>query len=108
MPHRAPGTGSGHSIPAAFACKHLRRCHLCAKDQCRDFGLHNLRLSNGLINVYSSVWVDYFNGKKTPQNDWLDSAFGNTPVILGDLILTEVLQGFQNHREFKIAGDLLL
>lgn len=61
-----------------------------------------------MIVVDSSVWVDYFNGRKTPQTDWLDSAFGITPVIMGDLILTEVLQGFQNHKEFTIARDLLL
>lgn len=61
-----------------------------------------------LIIVDSSVWIDYFNGKKTPQTDWLDSALGNTPVIIGDLILTEVLQGFQNSKEFKVAKDLLL
>ena len=61
-----------------------------------------------MILVDSSIWIDYFNGKKTPQTDWLDSALGTTPVIMGDLILTEVLQGFQNSREFKIAKDLLL
>ena len=61
-----------------------------------------------MILVDSSVWIDYFNGKKTPQTDWLDSAFGSTPVIMGDLILTEVLQGFQNNREFKVAKELLL
>jgi predicted nucleic acid-binding protein len=61
-----------------------------------------------MIIVDSSVWIDYFNGKKTPQTDWLDSALGNTPVIIGDLILTEVLQGFQNSKEFKVAKDLLL
>ena len=61
-----------------------------------------------MILVDSSVWVDYFNGRKTPQTDWLDSAFGNIPVIMGDLILTEVLQGFQNQKDFKIARDLLL
>ena len=61
-----------------------------------------------MIVVDSSVWIDYFNGKKTPQTDWLDSALGNTPVLMGDLILTEVLQGFQNNKEFKVAKDLLL
>jgi predicted nucleic acid-binding protein len=61
-----------------------------------------------MIIVDSSVWVDYFNGKKTTQTDWLDSALGNTPVIMGDLILAEVLQGFQNNKEFKVAKDLLL
>ena len=61
-----------------------------------------------MILVDSSIWIDYFNGKKTRQTDWLDSALGTTPVIMGDLILTEVLQGFQNSREFKIAKGLLL
>jgi predicted nucleic acid-binding protein len=58
--------------------------------------------------VDSSVWIDYFNGNKTPQTDWLDSALGNTPVIMGDLILTEVLRGFQDNKQFKVAKDLLL
>jgi predicted nucleic acid-binding protein len=61
-----------------------------------------------MIVVDSSVWIDYFNGKKTSQTDWLDSALGSIPVIIGDLILTEVLQGFQNSKEFKVAKDLLL
>ena len=61
-----------------------------------------------MIVVDSSVWIDYFNGKKTSQTDWLDSALGSIPVIIGDLILTEVLQGFQNSKEFKVAKDFLL
>jgi predicted nucleic acid-binding protein len=61
-----------------------------------------------MILIDSSVWIDYFNGKKTAQTDWLDSSLGNTPIIISDLILTEVLQGFQNDKDFKIAMDLLL
>ena len=61
-----------------------------------------------MILVDSSVWVDFFNGKKTRQTDWLDSSLGNTPLIMGDLILTEVLQGFQKDKDFRIARDLLL
>jgi predicted nucleic acid-binding protein len=61
-----------------------------------------------MIVVDSSVWIDYFNGKETSQTDWLDSALGKIPVLMGDLILVEVLQGFQNNREFKIARDFLL
>ena len=61
-----------------------------------------------MILIDSSVWVDYFNGIPTLQTDWLDSSLGNTPIIIGDLILTEVLQGFQNDNDFKIAKDLLL
>jgi len=61
-----------------------------------------------MILVDSSVWIDYFNGRKTPQTDWLDSALGKVPIVIGDLILTEVLQGFQSERDFRIARDLLL
>ena len=61
-----------------------------------------------MILVDSSVWIDYFNGNKTTQTDWLDSSLGNTPIIISDLILTEVLQGFQNDKDFKIAMDILL
>ncbi len=61
-----------------------------------------------MILVDSSVWIDFFNGKKTRQTDWLDSSLGNTPLIMGDLILAEVLQGFQKDKDFKIARDLLL
>jgi predicted nucleic acid-binding protein len=61
-----------------------------------------------MILVDSSVWIDFFNGKKTPHTDRLDSLLGNTPIIIGDLILTEVLQGFQKDKDFKIARDLLL
>ncbi len=61
-----------------------------------------------MILVDSSVWIDYFNGNKTPQTDWLDSSLGNTPIIMSDLILTEVLQGFQSEKDYKTASDLLL
>jgi len=61
-----------------------------------------------MILVDSSVWIDYFNGEKTPQTDWLDSSLGTTLLIMGDFILTEVLQGFQSDKDFTIARDLLL
>ena len=61
-----------------------------------------------MILVDSSVWIDYFNGSIKLQTDWLDSALGNTPIIIGDLILTEVLQGFQSDIDFNAARNLLL
>ncbi|MBN2569526.1 MAG: PIN domain nuclease [Deltaproteobacteria bacterium] len=62
-----------------------------------------------MILVDSSVWIDYFNGKRTPQTDWLDSSLGNTPIIIiCDLVLTEVLQGFQSDKDFKTARNILL
>ncbi len=61
-----------------------------------------------MIVVDSSVWIDYFNGKITPKTDWLDTALGDQPILIGDLILTEVLQGFQCDKDFKKAKSLLL
>lgn len=61
-----------------------------------------------MIIVDSSVWIEYFNGNITPKTDWLDSALGNQSIVVGDLILTEVLQGFQSDKDFKKAKSLLL
>jgi len=61
-----------------------------------------------MIIVDSSVWIDYFNGNQTPQTDWLDAALGERPIVIGDFMLTEVLQGFQSDKDFQIARDLLL
>jgi len=42
------------------------------------------------IFVDSSVWTDYFNDKKTSQTDWLDLSLGETLLIMGHLVPTEV------------------
>ncbi|MBI5417193.1 PIN domain nuclease [Candidatus Poribacteria bacterium] len=61
-----------------------------------------------MILVDSSVWIDYFNGKETDKTNWLDSAIGNKQIIVVDIILTEILQGFQSDNDFKKAKNLLL
>jgi len=58
--------------------------------------------------VDSSVWIDYFNGKVTPQTDLLHAALGQRPIGLGDIILAEVLQGFRRQEDFEAARDALL
>ena len=60
-----------------------------------------------MILVDSSVWIDYFNGSTTPQADKLDGLLGRAPLGIGDLILTEVLQGFTDDRDFVKARRLL-
>ena len=60
-----------------------------------------------MILVDSSVWIGYFNGKINPQTDWLDSALGREIIIVGDLVLAEVLQGFKSDRDFNEAKELL-
>jgi len=60
-----------------------------------------------LILVDSSVWVDYFRGNTTPQTDRLDLLLGREPLAIGDLILAEVLQGFDSDRDFRQARRVL-
>ena len=60
-----------------------------------------------MILVDSSVWIDYFRGTPTPQAEKLDSLLGSEPVVTGDLVLTEVLQGFGSERDFNQARKLL-
>jgi len=60
-----------------------------------------------MILVDSSVWIAYFNGTSIPQADRLDDLLGQEPVALGDLILTEVLQGFRLDKDYDAAKDLL-
>ncbi len=60
-----------------------------------------------MILVDSSVWIDYFRGTATPQAEKLESLLGTEPIATGDLILTEVLQGFVSDRDFNQARKLL-
>jgi predicted nucleic acid-binding protein len=60
-----------------------------------------------LILVDSSVWIDYFRGRITAQTEKLDGLLGQELLAIGDLILTEVLQGFDNERDFSEAGKML-
>lgn len=57
--------------------------------------------------VDSSVWIDYFRGTPTAETDLLDSLLGAEPVLMGDLILTEVLQGFRSDADLTRAQELL-
>jgi predicted nucleic acid-binding protein len=61
-----------------------------------------------MIFVDSSVWIDYFTGKNTAGANKLDSLLGNELVVIGDLILVEVLQGFRADKDFRKARQLLL
>ncbi|WEQ54248.1 PIN domain nuclease (plasmid) [Komagataeibacter nataicola] len=60
-----------------------------------------------MILVDSSVWIDFFRGKATPQVDLLDQMLGEDLVSIGDLMMTEVLQGFSNERDFNQAQRML-
>ena len=60
-----------------------------------------------MILVDSSVWIDFFRGTVTPQSERLDQLLGREPLLIGDLILAEVLQGFTSERDFNQARKML-
>ena len=60
-----------------------------------------------MILVDSSVWIDYLRGRTTPQVDKLDALLGDVPLAIGDLILTEVLQGCPTDKEFNAVKRTL-
>jgi predicted nucleic acid-binding protein len=60
-----------------------------------------------MILVDSSVWIGFFNGLETWQTDALNDLLGQEPVLIGDLILTEVLQGFRRDADYRKARTLL-
>ena len=59
-----------------------------------------------MILVDSSVWIDYFRGTDNREAAALDRLLGVEPVAVGDVILTEVLQGFGSDAAFERARDL--
>ncbi|AJR26838.1 MULTISPECIES: type II toxin-antitoxin system VapC family toxin [Sphingobium] len=60
-----------------------------------------------MILVDSSVWIDFFRGTPSRETDILDELLGQEPLLIGDLVLAEVLQGFSADRDFKHAYRLL-
>jgi predicted nucleic acid-binding protein len=58
-----------------------------------------------VILVDSSVWIDYFNGVKNRQTEFLYQEIGDTNFAVGDLIYGEVMQGFRSDKDYKIAYD---
>jgi predicted nucleic acid-binding protein len=60
-----------------------------------------------VVLVDTSVWIDYFNGTQTPQADRLDQLLGTGRLLMGDLIMTELLQGFVRDADYRRARSLL-
>lgn len=57
--------------------------------------------------VDSGVWIDFFNGAPSPEADRLAELLKDSLAVVGDLVLTEVLQGFASDRDFELARQAL-
>lgn len=60
-----------------------------------------------MLVVDSSVWIDYFNGVESRETDYLHQVADRAPILIGDLILAEVLQGFRGNADFEKARRAL-
>jgi hypothetical protein len=56
-----------------------------------------------MLLIDSSVWIDYFNGVETLQTDYLHAVLDQRQILVGDIILGEVLQGFRSDKDFEAA-----
>jgi predicted nucleic acid-binding protein len=54
-----------------------------------------------LVLVDTTVWIDFFHGAATWQVDRFEELLRNGEVALGDLIVSELLQGIRSDRDFE-------
>jgi predicted nucleic acid-binding protein len=59
-----------------------------------------------MIVVDSSVWIDYFGGRNTRPVEVLGGLVKSS-LLIGDLVMTEVLQGFRKETDFRKAQQTL-
>ncbi len=60
-----------------------------------------------MILVDTSVWIDHLNNTQTREVDTLRGLIGLEPLLVGDLILCEVLQGLRSDREAALVERAL-
>jgi len=59
-----------------------------------------------MIVIDSTVWIDLFNGIESPEVLSLHRLFGAGEILVGDLIICKVLQGFRSEREARRTQGL--
>ncbi len=60
-----------------------------------------------MILVDSSVWIDFFRGVDSSGALKLQEILHHAEIVVGDLIVVEVLQGYTVEREAEKASELL-
>ena len=60
-----------------------------------------------MIVVDSTVWIDFFRGSTTRETTTLRSLMGLGVILVGDLVLAEVLQGFPDERQAEAGRRTL-
>ncbi len=60
-----------------------------------------------MILIDTSAWIDYFNGIDNKTTALVDKVLDTEPVLIGDLIYCELLQGFKTEEKFSEVKELL-
>ncbi len=60
-----------------------------------------------MILVDTSIWIDYFNGKINEHTNKPEQILATEQIIMGDIILAEILQGFRDDSDFDQAKKAL-
>ena len=57
--------------------------------------------------VDSSVWISYLNAKSTQETEFLESILGKSPIVMPDLVYSEILQGYRGDFVFQETKKFL-
>ena len=60
-----------------------------------------------MILVDSSVWIDYFNGVENAHTRTASEILGTVEIVVIDIVMTEVLQGFRFAKDFNSTLKVL-
>jgi predicted nucleic acid-binding protein len=60
-----------------------------------------------VILIDTSAWIDYFNGIDNKTTELVDRILDTEPVLIGDLIYCELLQGFKTDEQYNEIKELL-
>lgn len=60
-----------------------------------------------MILADTSVWVDYFRGNGNSHTEALNAALDSEVLVMGDLVLAELLQGFPSEQQARLARSAL-
>lgn len=63
-----------------------------------------------MLTVDSSVWIDFFKGRKSQQTMQLERVLDDPAcdLVMLDVVLLEVLRGIQDEREYSAVYNSLL
>jgi predicted nucleic acid-binding protein len=61
-----------------------------------------------MLVVDTSVWLDLFGDRYSPQVAYLGRVYEHEEVAVGDLVLCEVLQGARTEAQRRRLGEALL